>query len=101
MICGAHLVSFIGGTPFLAFAHQFTLIFAPWLSVFSRSSSSQTASHRPESGRHVSAVQRLMCAVLTLGKFAGQWDLGTGEIWYPDVVEVSFSITVVRNPGVC
>ena len=40
----------------------------------------------------------------TLGKFAGQWDLGTGEIWYHITLSEWFrfsSVEWLRNPWVC
>jgi uncharacterized membrane protein YphA (DoxX/SURF4 family) len=102
-----NLVSFNGETGILAFA-LFTLIFAPSPQRFSVDHLllKKPLPYRPEiwAARFLQFNVCMMYLFTTLGKFAGQWDLGTGEIWYHITLSDWFRFSNVewlRNPWVC
>ncbi|MFL6513706.1 MAG: HTTM domain-containing protein [Chthoniobacterales bacterium] len=102
-----NLVSFNGETGILTFA-LFALIFAPSPQRFSVDHLllKKPVPARPEiwATRFVQFNVCMMYLFTTLGKFAGQWDLGTGEIWYHITLSDWFRFSGaewLRHPLVC
>ena len=102
-----NLVSFNGETGILAFI-LFALIFAPSPQRFSVDHLilKKPLPAPPEiwATRFVQFNVCMMYLFTTLGKFAGQWDIGTGEFWYHVTLSDWFRFSNVewlRNPLVC